>query len=145
MSQAATIYVDGASHGNPGPAGIGAVLQAPDGQPIAKLYKYLGETTNNIAEYLALVYALIEAQRRGIREVRVRTDSELMARQLNGEYKVRDGSLRLFHDLIQTLRASFDSCAVEHIGREGNAEADRLAGEAVKSRLQTAFALKVLS
>jgi ribonuclease HI len=129
-----TVYTDGACLGNPGPAGVGAVLQSPDGRILARVSKYIGETTNNVAEYLALVYALLEAHRLGIRRLAVKADSELMVRQLNGEYKVRDGTLRLFYDLIQTARQAFDSVTVEHIGRAGNADADRLAGLAAKLR-----------
>jgi len=132
-----TVFTDGASLGNPGPAGIGAVFIDDTGQIVARLSKYLGETTNNIAEYLALVYALLEAQRRGIRQLAVKTDSELMVRQLSGEYKVRDGMLKLFYDLVMALRASFEACSVEHIRREGNAEADRLAGLGAKARPDT--------
>ena len=82
QSDIATIFIDGASRGNPGPAGIGAVLKNGQGQVVAKLYKYIGETTNNVAEYLALLYALCEAQRQGMKSVAVNTDSELLAKQL---------------------------------------------------------------
>ena len=126
------IFIDGASSGNPGPAGIGAVFLDGKGVPVARLSKYVGETTNNVAEYLALLYALQEAQQRGWRQVSVKTDSELLARQLSGEYKVRDPLLRLFHELAHHLMQAFERCAVEHVGRSRNAEADRLAGNAVK-------------
>jgi len=127
-----TLFVDGACLGNPGPAGIGAVFVDADGRIVARLSKSLGHATNNIAEYLALVYALSYAQRRGIAALAVKTDSELMARQLSGEYQVRDATLRLFYDLVTTLRQGFASCTVEHILRGGNAEADKLAGAAAK-------------
>ena len=137
------IHVDGASLGNPGPAGIGAWCTDAQGRVVAQLSKHLGETTNNVAEYLALVYALQYARQQGIERVRVRTDSELMARQMNGEYKVRDGNIRLFYDLASTLRESFASCEIEHVRREFNAEADRLAGQGAKARLDAA--LKIVS
>ena len=131
------IYVDGASHGNPGPAGIGAVFatSAGTGVPGRQLSKYIGETTNNVAEYLALVYALQEALRVGYTDVTVKTDSELLARQVNGEYRVRNGQLKLFHDLAMDLIRGFRACRVQHIPRTQNAQADRLAGQAVKRRL----------
>ena len=128
------VYIDGASSGNPGPAGIGAVFLDAQGAPMAKLSKYLGETTNNVAEYLALLYALQEAQARGLTRLAVKTDSELLAKQLAGEYKVRDGTLRLFYDLARHLMRAFEACTVAHIGRAQNTQADRLAGAAVESR-----------
>jgi ribonuclease HI len=133
-SSVITVYTDGASLGNPGPAGAGAVFIDADGRVVARVSKYLGETTNNVAEYLALVYALQEALRRGFRRLVIKADSELMIRQLSGEYQVRDGTLRLFYDLAQSARRAFDLCTFEHIGRSGNAEADRLAGQAAKLR-----------
>ena len=123
------IYIDGASRGNPGPAGIGVAFV---GGP--HFSTYLGETTNNVAEYLALVYALQEALRAGYTDVTVRTDSELLARQLNGEYQVRNGQLKLFHDLAADLIRGFHACRIQHIPRTQNALADRLAGQAVTSR-----------
>ena len=128
--------MDGASRGNPGPSGIGAVLQPSDGTtgPARHLSKYIGETTNNVAEYLALVYALQEALRGGYTDLTVKTDSELLARQLNGEYRVRNGQLKLFHDLAADLIRGFQTCRIHHIPRTQNALADRLAGQAVASR-----------
>ena len=130
-----TVCIDGACLGNPGPAGIGAVFTDAHGRTLLQLYKYLGETTNNVAEYLALVYALHEAIRRGWSELAVKTDSELLARQMSGQYKVRDATLRLLHGVAETFRASCAVCTIEHIPREQNTRADRLAGEAVKARL----------
>ena len=128
------IYIDGASRGNPGPAGIGVVFVGKDGTPSQQLSKYLGETTNNVAEYLALVYALVEALRAGHRALTIKTDSELLARQLGGQYRVKDPQLRLFHDLAVQLSRGFARCTIEHIPRTKNALADRLAGEAVSRR-----------
>ena len=126
------IYIDGASRGNPGPSGIGAAFFDGGSRPVKQLSIYLGETTNNVAEYLALIYALQEALRDGYTAVSVHTDSELLARQLSGQYRVRDAQLRLFYGLAQHLIARFDRCAVAHIPREQNVLADRLAGRAVK-------------
>ena len=134
------IYIDGASHGNPGPAGIGVVIKdagrvGRDGRAAAReLSHYIGETTNNVAEYLALVYALQEALQAGYRMVSVRTDSELLARQVSGVYRVRDPLLKLLHDVVHHLMRGFTQCSVEHIPRTKNAAADRLAGRAASHR-----------
>lgn len=133
-ADAVQVYIDGASIGNPGPAGVGVVFLDAQGAPAATLSKYLGETTNNVAEYLALLYALQEAQARGLKRLAIKTDSELLAKQLAGEYKVRDGTLRLFYDLARHLMGAFEACTVAHISRTLNTQADRLAGEAVESR-----------
>jgi len=134
------VYIDGASRGNPGPAGIGAVFLDAEGRPAIRLSKYLGETTNNVAEYLALVYALHEAQARGVTRLAVRTDSELLANQWQGRYKVRDGTLRLFHDLAVRLATRFEHVSIEHISRTRNTQADRLAAAAVTLRQDTCTA-----
>ena len=131
--RAVTIYTDGASSGNPGPAGAGAILLDADGRTLASIARPLGSTTNNVAEYLALVYALIEAQRRGERRLAVRTDSELMVKQLSGAYKVRDGTLRLLHDVALELLRGFEAAHVEHVPREHNTQADRLARQGAKA------------
>lgn len=127
------VHIDGASHGNPGPAGVGVVLQ--DGSGARRHFaQYLGETTNNVAEYLALVYALQEALQAGYAVVTVKTDSELLVRQISGRYKVRDPQLKLLHGLARHLIGGFAQCNVGHIPREENTQADRLAGDAVKHR-----------
>ncbi len=138
-------YVDGASHGNPGPAGVGVALFTgpagilPSGYPTGRmparqLGKYIGQATNNVAEYLALIYALLEAREAGFGAIRVRTDSELMARQMTGRYAVRDAQLKLLHELARHLTKQFEQFDIEHIPRAKNALADRLAGEAVRVR-----------
>jgi len=128
------VYIDGASLGNPGPAGIGVVFLDGHARPIRQLSKYLGETTNNVAEYSALVLALQEARKLRCRRLRVKTDSELLARQLNGQYKVRNAQLRVLHDLARSLAHGFAAWHVEHIPRTQNRLADRLAGHAAKRR-----------
>jgi len=132
------IYVDGAARGNPGPAGLGVVIYDRQGQVMRQLYKYIGETTNNVAEYLALVYALQEALILHAQDVTVCTDSELLSKQLDGTYKVRDEQLRLWYDQIVHLRAGFRSLTVQAVGRERNAAADRLANHAIDQRFDTA-------
>ena len=128
------VYIDGASRGNPGPAGVGVVFTDGSATPLREFAQYLGETTNNVAEYLALIYALQEALRHGYTALRVKTDSELLARQVNGIYRVRHPQLRLFHDLVLHLRGGFQEVSVEHIPREQNTRADRLAGLAATQR-----------
>ena len=128
------LFTDGASHGNPGPAGIGVVLQQPDGTVCGQLYKYIGEATNNTAEYLALVYALQEAHLRRASRVRVRMDSELVAKQMSGAYRVREPSLLELHALCRHLAGGFQDCRIEAIPRELNHAADRLAARGVAAR-----------
>ena len=134
MSEVIHVFIDGASQGNPGPSGIGvAFLQNGSTTPLATIHKYIGETTNNVAEYTALVYALQEALIRGYRSLAVHTDSELLARQINGQYKVRDANLRLLHGVARHLIDGFASCQVVHIPREQNRLADRLAAQAIRA------------
>ena len=129
-SRSCEIYIDGASRGNPGPAGVGAVFLDGSRTPVRQISKPIGETTNNVAEYLALVYALQEALQAGYTMVTVKTDSELLARQVSGQYRVRDPHLRLFHDLVAHLRQGFARCEVSHVPRTENRLADALAGRA---------------
>jgi len=135
------VYIDGASRGNPGPAGVGVVFLDGQARPVRQFSHYLGETTNNVAEYLALVYALQEALRAGYTALTVKTDSELLARQVNGRYRVRDAQLRLFHDLALHLARGFSRCEVQHVPRAQNALADRLAGHAVEAARQASAVL----
>ena len=111
------LFTDGASHGNPGPAGIGIVLQEPDGRVRARLYKYIGETTNNVAEYTALIYALQAALIRGARHVRVRMDSELVVRQMTGAYRVRHEALRGLYEQCRHLAGGIEHFAIEAVPR----------------------------
>ena len=126
------VYIDGASLGNPGPAGIGVVFVDGQAKPVRQLSKYIGEDTNNVAEYLALIYALQEAVPAGCTSVTVKSDSELLVRQINGQYKVRNGRLRQLHELALHLGRTFRAWRVEHIPREQNRLADRLAGQAAR-------------
>ena len=128
------LYIDGASRGNPGPSAIGAVLFDARGSVVRELSQYIGETTNNVAEYLALIYALQEALQAGAAALTVKTDSQLLERQMNGRYKVRDPHLKLLHELASHLAAGFAVCRIEHVPREQNRRADRLAAKAVAQR-----------
>lgn len=127
----AVAHVDGASRGNPGPASIGIVFLGPDGQPVKTIGRRIGKATNNIAEYLALVAAMQEALIGRVEELDVYTDSELLARQFNGVYKVKDDTLRLFHLLAAHLKTGFRRVSVTHVPREKNTLADREANRAL--------------
>jgi len=127
------IFIDGASRGNPGPAGVGVVIIDSKATVIKEFSRYIGQTTNNVAEYSALIYSLLEAEQIGAKSVRIKTDSELLARQVNGQYKVKDARLSLLHDMVRYLMLRFDVFQIGHIPRELNAHADRLAGMAAKS------------
>jgi ribonuclease HI len=132
VGKAADIFIDGACRGNPGPASVGIVFYAPGSStPTHRLHKAIGRTTNNVAEYTAMLYALQEAHMRGIREVHVRTDSELVARQLIGTYRVKDPNLKQLFDQVIHLSQDFTKFQVTSIPREQNVEADRLANLAL--------------
>ena len=129
------IHTDGAARGNPGPAGLGAVLRDADtGQTVAELARYLGVRTNNYAEWTAVEAALAEARRLGATAVDLRTDSELVARQIAGRYRVRHPDLRPIHARVMTLLAGFAAYTVGHVPRERNREADRLSNVAIDER-----------
>jgi ribonuclease HI len=123
--------VDGASRGNPGPASYGVLIRRPDGSEVLRLKKYLGVTTNNVAEYYALLTALDYAISHGVAHLRVRSDSELLVRQMQGHYKVKSASLKPLHEQARKLAAQLAYFSIEHVPRELNAEADRLANEAL--------------
>lgn len=127
------VYADGGARGNPGPAGSGAYLEDEAGNPIARVYKYLGETTNNVAEYSALIFGLKEAQRRGAEEVWIRMDSQLAVKQILGEYRVKEPTLQKLHAQAKALLEGFRDFRIEHIPREKNHEADKLANLAIDS------------
>ncbi len=134
MSQAKnclTIYVDGASRGNPGPAGIGIVIEDEKGITKAKISGYIGETTNNQAEYKALIMGLREAAKLKAEHVDIRTDSKLLAEQIQGNYKVRNANLRLLFQQVKQLLADFESFTIAFIPRYQNVTADALANKAL--------------
>ena len=130
------IHVDGAARGNPGPAGAGAVLAPAGSRKPEELSVFLGEATNNVAEYCALVLALQRAARLGVARVEVFTDSELLAKQVTGEYRVKDKYLHVLHVLIGELRKGFEEFSISHVPREKNRAADRLANRAVSEWLK---------
>ena len=125
------INVDGASRGNPGTAGAGAILKDPNGRVVRKLRRYLGEATNNVAEYEALLMALEEAAALGSKTVRVFADSELVVKQVKGIYRVKNKGLKDFYVKVMKVASTFDDFKIAHVMREDNAEADKLANEAI--------------
>jgi ribonuclease HI len=134
MTETLTIEFDGGSRGNPGPAGIGVVVRAADGTPLVTLGRFIGHATNNVAEYQALIIALQKAGELGAKRILVRGDSELIIKQLRGEYRVRHPDLRpLYEEALELLRR-FESHKLEHGLRHKNAMADRLANLAMDRR-----------
>lgn len=126
-----TANVDGGARGNPGPAGYGAYIRGADGKPIAQLSEYLGIKTNNFAEYSALLGALEYAIAHGYRAVKVISDSELMVRQMTGQYRVNSADLKPMYEKARSLVRRLDKFAIEHVLRAKNQHADRLANEAM--------------
>ena len=126
------IYTDGAARGNPGPAGAGAILRdASDGTVLAEIAQPLGRATNNVAEWTAVQLALEEAQRLGATHVDLRMDSELVARQISGVYRVKHPDLKPLHAAVMPLLRSFDGYTVGHVPRALNKDADRLSNVAI--------------
>lgn len=128
------LAVDGASKGNPGPAGIGIVILDESGKVVCECGEYIGEATNNLAEYTALVKGLEKALSMGFENLTVRTDSELVARQLSGEYKVKSKNLLSLFNSVVDLLSKFKDVSVEQVARTENAQADRLASRAAERR-----------
>lgn len=126
MSAKLIVHTDGGSRGNPGPAAAGFVLDDADGRRIAAKAFFLGKSTNNVAEYTALVRALEAAEKLGAAQVTVFSDSELLVRQIGGRYKVKSDLIRPLFEEAQALMAQFESCHVLHVRRERNKDADRL-------------------
>jgi len=128
------LYVDGASRGNPGEAGAGVLIKNENGDVIKRATLYLGITTNNVAEYRALIHALEMAKQIGCNRVRVFSDSQLMVRQINGKYAVRSEDLKpLFHEVMSLLKG-LKNHDIIHIVRAENKEADKLANRAIDER-----------
>ena len=125
------IYTDGGARNNPGPAGIGAVLMSEDEKAIARISEYIGNTTNNQAEYRAVIAAIKKAKELGAEELNFYLDSELVVKQLNREYKVKDMDLALLFVQIYNISLSFKKITFNYIPSEMNEEADRLANEAM--------------
>jgi ribonuclease HI len=130
------VNVDGGARGNPGPAAVAAVASSVEGEPLGERNVYIGEATNNVAEYRALLLGLELARDLGASEVELINDAELVARQIGGEYKVKHAGLKpLFLEAMRTLR-EFDRWAVRSVRREQNERADELVNEALDEALR---------
>ncbi|MDA8099968.1 MAG: ribonuclease HI family protein [Nitrospiraceae bacterium] len=130
-----TIYTDGASRNNPGEAGAG-VHVVKDGKPEEGLARYLGTTTNNIAEYTAAIMGLEHVLRLGATSVKLFADSELLVKQINGQYKVKNEGLKPLHAKVKELMARIGKVEVRYIPRAQNKEADALANKAIDEKIQ---------
>ena len=128
------LYSDGASLGNPGRAGIGAIICDEDRKVIKRIAKFIGITTNNVAEYMALIFALEEALYLKAKEVQCFLDSQLLVRQLEGTYKVKDRKLGLFHSQVRHLESFFEKVSFNYVVRSANKQADRLAKVAARGK-----------
>src|SRR5262245_15767107 len=128
--RSARASVDGGSRGNPGPAGYGVHIEQDDGS-IVELKESLGSATNNVAEYSGLIAALRWAASNGISRLHVRADSELLVKQMRGEYRVKSPGLQPLHEEARTLTRQIGNVTFEHVRRELNKDADRLANEAM--------------
>jgi ribonuclease HI len=126
-----TLHTDGGARGNPGPAGIGAVIHDLNGKQLKAIKEYIGETTNNQAEYRALLRGLAEAAAMGAEKITCYLDSELVVKQLNGQYKIKEPGLQeLAMDVIR-LKQKFKEISFKHVRREQNSAADKLVNEAL--------------
>jgi len=128
------LYTDGASKGNPGDAGIGIVISEPDGTVIREIGEYIGKATNNVAEYKALIRGLQECHEMGATSVEINTDSELLARQISGFYKVKSERLKPLHGEAMSILRHFRAVSISHVAREFNRRADELANEGVRKK-----------
>ena len=129
------VFCDGAARGNPGPAGIGVMVVDEDGRTVAELAQGIGPATNNVAEYRAAIAGLRLAGERGARTVLLRSDSRLLIEQLSGRFRVKNPTLRRLHEEARALIKGFDEVTLEHVPRELNADADRLANAGVEAWL----------
>ena len=135
----ATVHIDGAARGNPGPAAWAFVLTRPDGE-VEERAELLGTATNNVAEYTALVEALDHAHQLGLRRLDVFSDSELLVRQMNGDYRVKHPDLKQLFDEAQSLMRHFDRVHFTHVRREFNRRADELCNERLDGQAKAAKA-----
>jgi len=126
------IFTDGASQGNPGLAAIGAIIKDEQGKVITSISQGIGRTTNNQAEYRAIIAALENAVSLGASQVDMRSDSELVVRQINGRYRVKNASLKPLYQRVKQLQSQLKSFAITHIPRRQNTEADSLASKALR-------------
>ncbi|MGB4592571.1 MAG: ribonuclease HI family protein [Coriobacteriia bacterium] len=137
----ATLHTDGGARGNPGPAGIGIVLTDESGRTLSAAGRYLGEVTNNVAEYQALIAGLEAAQTAGVRHLTVHADSELVVKQMNGQYRVKNEGLKPLHARATALSRGFESVKFVHVRRSQNSKADALCNEAMDARADVGHGL----
>ena len=129
------LHCDGAARGNPGPAGVGVHIAAEDGTTVAEIAEGIGEATNNVAEYTAAIRGLERARELGATEVQLRSDSKLFVEQMAGRWKIKNKNLMRLHREVRVLAEGFKRVTYEHVPRERNVEADRLANEGVDTWL----------
>jgi ribonuclease HI len=126
-----TVNVDGGARGNPGPAAVGVVVRGPSGEILEERGERIGRATNNVAEYRALLLGIGLAAEHGAEELELVGDSELIVRQVEGRYKVKDPTMRKLHAEVSSALERFSSWSIRHVRREQNAEADRLVNQAL--------------
>jgi ribonuclease HI len=126
-----TVNVDGGARGNPGPAAIGVVVRDPDGEVLEEVGERIGQATNNVAEYRALLKGIERAVALGGNELELVGDSELVVRQVEGRYKVKNAGMKELHEEVKRALRGFDSWSIRHVRRKDNADADRLVNEAL--------------
>ena len=126
------IFTDGAAESNPGPAAIGATIKDEQGRPITSISQGIGRATNNQAEYRAVIAALEKAIRLGAEQVDIRSDSELVVKQISGKYRVKNAALKPLYQQVKQLQSLLEGFTITHIPRQQNTEADRLANIALK-------------
>jgi ribonuclease HI len=131
LSGRLVVNVDGGARGNPGPAAIAAVVATPDGEVLEERSEPIGETTNNVAEYRALLLGIERARALGARELELVGDSELIVRQVGGEYRVKDAALRELHRRVREALDGFERWSIRHVRRDENAAADALVNAAL--------------
>ena len=128
------VNVDGGARGNPGPAAIAAVVATPEGEILEERSETIGQATNNVAEYRALLLGIERARALGAREVELVGDSELIVRQVRGEYRVKDAALRELHARVDEALDGLERWSIRHVRREENERADRLVNDALDAR-----------
>lgn len=126
-----TVHVDGGARGNPGPAAIAAVITGADGEVVDSAAQVIGRATNNVAEYRALVFGIERAVALGATELELVGDSELVVKQVRGEYRVKDPNLKPLHGTAMSALRDLDGWSIRHVGRDQNAHADRLVNDAL--------------
>jgi ribonuclease HI len=134
------VNIDGGSRGNPGPAAYAVVIRDANGEIVARLKKYIGKNTNNVAEYFGLIAALDYAQTHGIRALLIESDSELLVKQMRAQYKVKSPELRPLFERAKKMAQMFESFRIDHIYREQNREADALVNQALDETSGTPMA-----